>query len=143
MILHEYETIFIAKPEIAEDFVRGLSEKVEGIVARYQGHILIKEDWGKRKLAYPIRKNAKGHFVYLNYLGPSDVVLEIERNLRIEDNLLRFLTVKLAVDVDVEAKQQEAQERIARQAEAAAQRAAEEYDDDEGDMDDLDMDEDS
>ena len=143
MILHEYETIYIAKPEIADDYVRTISEKLEGIVGKFQGHILIKEDWGKRKLAYPVKKNAKGHFMYLNYLGPSDLVLEIERNLRIEDNLLRFLTVKLAMDVDVDAKRVEAQERIARQAEAAAQRASEDYDDEDVDLDDLDMDEDS
>ena len=140
MIYTEYETIYILKPEVPEDIVRTLNEKVDGIIGRYEGHILIRDDWGKRKLAYPIQKNSKGHYLYVNYLGPSDLVLEVERNLRIEENLLRFLTVKLSEDVDVETKQQEAKERIARKAQAAAER---EWDDDyDDDLDDMDMDDD-
>ncbi|MCK6522659.1 30S ribosomal protein S6 [Myxococcota bacterium] len=140
MIYTEYETIYILKPEVPEDIVRTLNEKIDGIIGRYEGHILIRDDWGKRKLAYPIQKNSKGHYLYVNYLGPSDLVLEVERNLRIEENLLRFLTVKLSEDVDVETKQQEAKERIARKAQAAAEREADDdYDDD---LDDLDMDDD-
>jgi small subunit ribosomal protein S6 len=140
MIYTEYETIYILKPEVPEDIVRTLNEKVDGIIGRYEGHILIRDDWGKRKLAYPIQKNSKGHYLYVNYLGPSDLVLEVERNLRIEENLLRFLTVKLSEDVDVETKQQEAKERIARKAQAAAERESDDYDDD--DLDDMDMDDD-
>ena len=137
MIYTEYETIYILKPEVPEDIVRTLNEKVDGIIGRYEGHILIRDDWGKRKLAYPIQKNSKGHYLYVNYLGPSDLVLEVERNLRIEENLLRFLTVKLSEDVDVETKQQEAKERIARKAQAAAERESDDdYDDD---LDDMDM----
>ncbi|MBK7757229.1 MAG: 30S ribosomal protein S6 [Deltaproteobacteria bacterium] len=140
MIYTEYETIYILKPEVPEDIVRTLNEKVDGIIGRYEGHILIRDDWGKRKLAYPIQKNSKGHYLYVNYLGPSDLVLEVERNLRIEENLLRFLTVKLSEDVDVETKQQEAKERIARKAQAAAERESDDdYDDD---LDDMDMDDD-
>jgi small subunit ribosomal protein S6 len=140
MIYTEYETIYILKPEVPEDIVRTLNEKIDGIIGRYEGHILIRDDWGKRKLAYPIQKNSKGHYLYVNYLGPSDLVLEVERNLRIEENLLRFLTVKLSEDVDVETKQHEAKERIARKAQAAAEREADDdYDDD---LDDLDMDDD-
>lgn len=140
MIYTEYETIYILKPEVPEDIVRTLNEKVDGIIGRYDGHILIRDDWGKRKLAYPIQKNSKGHYLYVNYLGPSDLVLEVERNLRIEENLLRFLTVKLSEDVDVETKQQEAKERIARKAQAAAERESDDdYDDD---LDDMDMDDD-
>jgi len=140
MIYTEYETIYILKPEVPEDIVRTLNEKVDGIIGRYEGHILIRDDWGKRKFAYPIQKNSKGHYLYVNYLGPSDLVLEVERNLRIEENLLRFLTVKLSEDVDVETKQQEAKERIARKAQAAAERESDDdYDDD---LDDMDMDDD-
>ena len=138
MIYTEYETIYILKPEVPEDIVRTLNEKVDGIIGRYEGHILIRDDWGKRKLAYPIQKNSKGHYLYVNYLGPSDLVLEVERNLRIEENLLRFLTVKLSEDVDVETKQQEAKERIARKAQAGAERESDDdYDDG---LDDMDMD---
>ena len=140
MIYTEYETIYNLKHEVPEDIVRTLNEKVDGIIGRYEGHILIRDDWGKRKLAYPIQKNSKGHYLYVNYLGPSDLVLEVERNLRFEENLLRFLTVKLSEDVDVETKQQEAKERIARKAQAAAERESDDdYDDD---LDDMDMDDD-
>lgn len=136
----EYETIYVMKPEVPEDALRAIHEKLDGIIERFQGHILVRDDWGKRKLAYPVKKNSKGHYLYVNYLGPTDLVLELERNLRIDANLLRFLTVKLDVDVDVEEKLAQAAEKRARLAEAAARRRA---DEEAGDHDDMDDDHDS
>ena len=136
----EYETIYVMKPEVPEDTLRAIHEKLDGIIERFQGHILVRDDWGKRKLAYPVKKNSKGHYLYVNYLGPTDLVLELERNLRIDANLLRFLTVKLDVDVDVEEKLAQAAEKRARLAEVAARRRA---DEEAGDHDDMDDDHDS
>ncbi len=123
MIVTEYETIYVVKPELPEDALVALNDKVNTIVEKNQGTMLTVDDWGKRKLAYPIQKNSKGHYVYINYLGPTTLVAELERNLRIEDNLLRFLTVKLDIDVDVESRKVKAEEDNARRAELRAARA--------------------
>ena len=124
MIYSEYETIYIVRPEMPEDAHKALSDKVAGIIEKGSGIVLTLDDWGKRKLAYPIRKNNKGHYVYFNYVGPSDLIAELERQLRIDDQLLRFLTVKLGVDVDVATRQSEAAEENAKRAEARAAAAA-------------------
>ena len=125
MIYTEYETIYVVKPELPEDALSALNEKIQGIISKNEGETLTFDDWGKRKLAYPIQKNSKGHYIYLNYVGPSSLVAELERHLRIEDNLLRFLTVKLGFDVDVEARRAQAYELNAQRA-AAKAKAAEE-----------------
>jgi len=111
MILNEYETIYVARPDLTEDVMTRITQKFESVVAERGGTMLVSEDWGKRKLAYIIRKHQRGHYVYLNYVGPAALVGEMERNLGIEDDLLRFLTVKIETDVEVEARRVIAEER--------------------------------
>ena len=120
MILTEYETIYILKPDLTEDAVRGVSEKVSGIVTQFEGTLLDEDDWGKRKLAYPISRNSRGHYVRFHYVGPTDLIAELERQLRYDDNLLRFLTVKMNYDVDVATLSAEAATRAEAKAAAAA-----------------------
>jgi len=125
MILTEYETIYILKPDLTEDAVKGVSEKVNGIVTQYKGTLLDEDDWGKKKLAYPIARNSRGHYVRFHYAGPADLVAELERQLRYDDNLLRFLTVKMDYDVNIESLSAEAQTRAdARDAAIAEAEAA-------------------
>ncbi|MFT5584019.1 MAG: small subunit ribosomal protein S6 [Cognaticolwellia sp.] len=126
LIQHEYETIYVVKPEVPEDTLKTISEKVETIIGGNEGTLLFFDDWGKRKLAYPIQKNSKGHFVYVRFVGPGTLIAELERNLGIDDKLLRFLTVRLAVDVDLSEAQAAAEEIVKQKAEEAAKRAAEE-----------------
>ncbi len=122
----EYETIYILEPELSKEDVSGVADKVSSIIEKCAGDVLIHHDWGNRRLAYPIKRNQRGHYVYFNYLAPTGVVLELERNLRIQDNLLRFLTVRIAEDVDVESRMAEAVEQRKRIEEEEASRAAEE-----------------
>ena len=132
-IQHEYETTYLIKPELPDDAVKAVLEKVTGIIENHSGSILLTDDWGKRKLAYPIQKHTRGHYFYVSYVSGPDLIAELERNLRIDDNLLRFLTVKVGDDVDVEARRvaaaevaaKRAEERAAREAEEAARAAAE------------------
>lgn len=111
MILNEYETIYVARPDLTEDVMSKLTSRFEQLVGENAGTILVTDDWGKRKLAYPISRHQRGHYIYLNYVGPAAIVSEVERNLRNEDQLLRFLTVKLGDAVDVEVSRQLAEER--------------------------------
>jgi small subunit ribosomal protein S6 len=72
------------------------------VVKAYGGELVYEEDWGKRKFAYPIEKETRGQYTYFVYTGRGDVVAEIERNLRLHESLLRFMTVNLAKEFDKE-----------------------------------------
>jgi small subunit ribosomal protein S6 len=98
-----YETTFITRAEMSDDNLKALQDRLDSVVGAYKGGVVLREDWGKRKLAYPIEKEARGHYTYLVYTGTGDVVHEIERNLRLHDHVLRFLTVNLDKEFDAEA----------------------------------------
>lgn len=138
---HGYETTFITRSELSDDGLKALQERLAGVVSQFQGAVVLTEDWGKRKLAYPIRKETRGHYTYVVYTGTGDVVHEVERNLRLHDHILRFLTVNLEAEFDPEtfkrhraevhaaAKRRE-EEREARREERHAERRYHESGDD-------------
>lgn len=101
----EYETIYILRPGADEDVKSTMRERVEGIVSTADGHTIKFDDWGVRRLAYRIRDavelkhHEQGIFQYYRYLAPSDTVAEIERNLRILDPVLKFMTVRIEEDL--------------------------------------------
>lgn len=95
-----YETTYITRPDVSEDAQKTFLEKLKGIVAAHGGQILATEDWGKRRLAYPIQKESRGYYTYLLFTGNNSLVAELERNMRINETVLRFLSVKLADDFD-------------------------------------------
>ncbi|MES2641143.1 MAG: 30S ribosomal protein S6 [Myxococcota bacterium] len=111
MILNEYETIYIARPDLTEDVMTKITTRFEAVITGNAGVILVSEDWGKRKLAYIISKHQRGHYIYLNYVAPAVLVAEVERTLGLEDQLLRFLTIKLEDNVEIEARRALAEER--------------------------------
>jgi small subunit ribosomal protein S6 len=100
----EYETIFILRPETPQDGILTVNNRVKGIIEQMQGKLLKLDNWGKRKLAYEIRKQLKGIYLYWRYLGTSGVVEEIERNLRMLDSVIRYYTVMVDQDVDPNAR---------------------------------------
>ena len=95
-----YETVFINRVDMTDDALKALKDRVTSIVGNYGGEVVYQEDWGKRKLAYPINKETRGHYTYIVYTGKGDVVAEIERNLRLNEFIMRFLTVNLAKEFD-------------------------------------------
>lgn len=100
--LREYETIYILESNIDPDEADRIATRVKEIVAARAGHLIKVDNWGKRKLAYPIRKSSRGVFVFLKYLGFEDLVSEIERNLRLLDAVVRYQTVVIKPDVTFE-----------------------------------------
>jgi len=96
----EYETIYILRPDVDNDLAERVVERARDVIARLGGTLTKLDNWGKRKLAYPIQKNSRGIFVYLKYVGFSDLVAELERNLRLVDEVVRFQTVLLDEDID-------------------------------------------
>lgn len=101
-ILPGYETTFITRPELSDEALKTLQERLTKIVGDYKGELVLTEDWGRRKLAYPIQKESRGNYTYMVYTGTGDIVHEIERNLRLHDHVLRFLTVNLEKEFNVE-----------------------------------------
>jgi small subunit ribosomal protein S6 len=100
--LREYETIYILESTIDPDEADRIATRVKEIITARTGHLLKIDNWGKRKLAYPIRKSSRGVFVFVKYLGFEDLVAEIERNLRLLDAVVRYQTVVMKPDVKPE-----------------------------------------
>ncbi len=100
----EYETIFILRPEANTENIQEVNARIRRIVEAASGKLIRVENWGKRKLAYEIKKELKGIYLYWLYLGASDLVAELERNLRMLDQVIRYYTVKVDENVDPSAK---------------------------------------
>jgi len=101
--LRRYETIFITNPELSEEDQNTLQEKVRSIMANWKGEIIKLEDWGPRKLSYQIRKNSRGRYFLVDYLTEAPaLVRELERTLRLNDGVLKFLTVNTSVRLQPE-----------------------------------------
>ncbi|MGB5310564.1 MAG: 30S ribosomal protein S6 [Polyangiales bacterium] len=96
----EYETIYILRHDVDNDVAEKVVDRARDVIKRLDGTLTKLDNWGKRKLAYPIQKNSRGIFVYLKYVGFSDLVAELERNLRLLDEVVRFQTVLLEEDID-------------------------------------------
>ncbi len=105
--MRRYETILIAHVDLSEDELGNLIDRYGGIITGQKGILVKVERWGKRRLAYLIRKQARGFYILLDYAGVSAVVNELERNLKIDDKILKFMTVLKADTVDPEALEQE------------------------------------
>ncbi len=93
--MKRYETIFITHPELSEEDHAELEKKLRSTVATWKGDIIKLEDWGAKKLGYEIHKNSRGRYFLLDYLAAADLVRELERNLRLNDRILKFQTVKI------------------------------------------------
>lgn len=123
--MRHYETIFIVHPELSEEDTAACVEKFRGLLEK-DGAFIVKEDhWGRRRLAYTVKKHNKGYFVLMEYGANGDAVDEMERNFKIDEQVIRYLTVKLADSFDEEAMAQlKAEQEAAKAAAAAAQEEA-------------------
>ena len=97
----EYETVYVLRPNTANDGAAEVNTKVRAVIEGMGGKILKVDNWGKRRLAYEVAKERKGIYLYWRYLATAGVVEETERNLRMLDLVIRFLTVRLDESVDV------------------------------------------
>ena len=95
----EYETIYIMQSAVDPDEADRVASKLAEVVTRLDGKLTKVDNWGKRRLAYTIKKNTRGVFVYLKYVGYQDMVAEIERNLRMTDSVIRFQTIQVGEEL--------------------------------------------
>ena len=98
--MREYEMICILKPDATEEMVDRVFGKLQKAMEEHNGTLLSRESWGKKKLAYDIRKNGKGLFFELKYLGAGGLNDEMFRLMRYDDAVLRFMSVRLADNVN-------------------------------------------
>jgi len=90
-----YENVFIARQDISSAQAEALAETFSNLIAEQGGKVTKKEHWGLRNIAYRIKKNRKGHYVLLNIEAPAAAVTEMERQMRINEDVLRYLTVRV------------------------------------------------
>ena len=93
--MKKYETIFILDPDLEDEKILSVVEKIKGIITQTQGEIIKVEDWGKRKLAYTVKKKLRGHYYLIHFSGSPALVAELERNFRVMDAVIKFQSVRL------------------------------------------------
>jgi small subunit ribosomal protein S6 len=125
--LREYETTIIVQPEISDEGTAAIFERLQEVLDEHDSTRLLCENLGKRKLAYEIRKFHKGHYHILSFLGDGQAIPGLERVLRLNESILRFMTIQTNPNVaDIEARKVEAAEVEAELTRKAAERAARE-----------------
>lgn len=112
----DYELGMILNPEVNEEETQGILSRVEQIVATYGGQVVRVQQWGRRRLAYPIERNRDGYYIFIDMILTPETVSELERTLRVSETVLRHMFRRR----DPKAVQQEREEREARAAAAAA-----------------------
>jgi small subunit ribosomal protein S6 len=131
--LKEYDTVFLLKPDLADDAVDKLKERLRGIVSREGGKVIKFVNWGKKKTAFSVVKQPRAIYVECQYLGHPGLTSEFERNLRNLDEVTKFLTNKVADDIDPDTRPVEQDVKLAGDVEEA--RPPRESRDDDGGFD--------
>ncbi|WP_417916943.1 30S ribosomal protein S6 [Candidatus Electronema sp. JC] len=121
--MRHYETTWIMRPSLGEAQFAEIIDRTAAIITGDGGTVIDIARWGIKKLAYDIKKESQGCYVCMNFAAPGATIKELERIFRIDDRLLRYLTVKLADAIDAAGIEQE-KERIAALAAKAAEAAA-------------------
>ncbi len=91
--MNKYESVVIINPSVEEEKIKELSQKFTDIINN-DGKVEKIEDLGKKKLAYEVKKNKEGYYVVINFEANSDLIAELERNYRIMDEVIKFITIK-------------------------------------------------
>lgn len=101
--MRRYESVVILDPDVPDDEVKGFTEKYGQIIKNHGGEIIKVEDWGPKKLAYLVRKRDKGRYILFDFVGTPALILEMERQFKISEDVMKYLSVKIDEEVDLEA----------------------------------------
>lgn len=115
-MLREYEFTIIASSQISDDESRKLLEKYEGVLFEKGGEVIRKSDWGMKKLAFPIKTQHRGRYTHYDLLTTPDCLAEAERLMRIDDHVLRYLSVKIGENVNPDERRRQLAKKEAQQA---------------------------
>ena len=116
----DYELGFILNPEVSEEQTGAILERIEKIVKNYDGQVVKVNQWGRRRLAYPIEHHRDGYYVFIDMILTPETVLELDRNLKVSEEVMRHIVKRR----DPKAVQKEREEREARAAAVATQAQA-------------------
>ncbi len=119
----DYELGFILNPEVSEEQTSAILERIEKIVKNYDGQVVKVNQWGRRRLAYPIEHHRDGNYVFIDMILTPETVLELDRTLKVSEEVMRHL-VKRRDPKAVQKEREEREEREARAAAAATQAQA-------------------
>ncbi len=122
--MRRYETITIIDPDLSDEDRAQVLERTTNLIHKEGGFLIMQDEWGNRKLAYEIKKKVRGYYVRIDYCGEGSLVDEMERFFRIDDRILKFMTVLLEKDADVENIKEE-MSKAKSEAEAKAKSEAE------------------
>ena len=118
--MRRYETIFILRPDQGEPQIKDTIKRFSTIVSQGGGEVVENEEWGSRELAYRIKGERRGYYIRLDYLSDGAVMNEVERNLKLSDTVLRYLSVLVDDNADAVKVREEIETRNQRIAEARA-----------------------
>ena len=90
-----YESVIIGRQDLTTSQFETIIEKFISVIVSFKGEIKKRESWGLRNLAYKINKNRKGHYILLNIDAPPEAIIEYERLMRLDEDIIRFLTIKI------------------------------------------------
>jgi len=110
--MRRYEQVYILRPSLSEDQITAIIENTNQLILDDNGAVIYQNKWGMRKLAYPIKKEAQGYYVLCDFASTPGVVSEIERKFRIDDSVLKYLTIKISDAItaeEIEAARSEAE----------------------------------
>ena len=93
--MNKYESVLIARQDLGTSQVNSLIDSLKDVVSKQGGEVVRVDNWGLKNLAYRIKKNRKGHYVLLNISAPATAVAEYERVMRVNEDIIRYMTVKV------------------------------------------------
>ena len=114
--MNHYETLFVVKPTLTDEETKAQIEKNIAIITDNGGEIVAIDDMGMRKLAYPVEKNERGYYTVVYYQAPGIMIAELERQMRYNEEILKFMTVKYSKKKEIA--------QFTKQADAAAKKSA-------------------
>jgi len=103
--MRKYECFIIIDADLPDDAIAGVDEKIKNVVVSNGGTVLDYVPWGKKKLAYAVKKRTRGHYVLMEFAGASGLVAELERNMRLDERILKFITVMIEDRYDPQAEE--------------------------------------
>lgn len=119
--MRRYETIVIVDPDLGEEQRGPVFDKIRELIPQRGGLLVEFDEWGGRKLAYEIRKKQRGYYLRLDYCGDGGLVNEMERQFRIDDRVMKYMTILIEKDADMESIQEAMTQSQAEEETAAAE----------------------
>jgi len=121
--MHIYESIFIINPNLTDEETAGVIKKMQDVITNQGGEMVKFEDWGKKKLAYEIKKQKRGHYAFFQFKAPAALIHELERTYKLTDSVIKFMTIKLEKELRLKQPPKPKKKDLAKAAAAASDQA--------------------